>query len=133
MKKVMLVALVLVVMLLGIVAYASAHGDTIEVTAHVRPKLVLSLPTVHDVYIGEVDPDDLVGISVAGPTVTVSSNTSYDFSAASSGAGFSDTYAHETRGAGFGSTHTGNVSFLPSWSMEGTQTGAVQFTATPVP
>jgi hypothetical protein len=130
MKKVTLVALVLVVMLLGIIAYASAQSETIEVTARVKPKLVLTLPTSHDVYLGEVDPGS-VATSTAGPIVTVSSNRSYSFSADWSGdPGFSDTYAHGTGSAGESSTHTGDVSFLPSWSVEGTQTGFLQFTAT---
>jgi hypothetical protein len=139
MKKVMLVALVLVVMILGIVAYASAAFRTVDVTARVNPKLTLELSSDTTITLGAIDPDGPGVLSDAGPTVTVRSNRSYDFTpdwATNPSGAFSDDYAVASGAAkttGAGVPYDGNVTFTPSWALDGDQVGVLRFTATQVP
>jgi hypothetical protein len=143
MKKTVSVGIALIVIILGIVAYASAAtvegtGDprtashNLTVSANVRPKLSLEL-SAESMSFTDIDPD--AAPSSQALIATVRSNKIYSLTHdwtttdASLTDDFNDLFSQpRTPGA----SHGVNVTFTPAWSMDPSSTisGTLQFTAT---
>jgi hypothetical protein len=133
MKKIAFVAVLIVAIVFGIVAYSFAASQAVTVNASVNPKLEMTLSDGADVELGSIDPEGPGTLSTAGPAVTVKSNKTYNFGTnwtTNPGGAFSDTYA-DTTGApkSASDVYNGNVVFTPSWLLEGSQVGVITFTA----
>jgi hypothetical protein len=83
MKRTLFVALAVAVMLMGIVAYASAVGNTVAVTATVNPMLTLTVDNGDETISLVGDPGDDVVSDTA--TINVRSNKQYDITRTESG------------------------------------------------
>jgi hypothetical protein len=136
MKKTLVVAILIVAMILGIVAYAFAATASVTVTATVLPKFAMTVDTTA-IPLGSIDPDSLATLSAAGPQVNVRSNRGYSFSrtwTTNPGNAFSDTYVNDLTAARTGAAgvnYNGNMVFDPNFDLaEGLNTGIIQFTAT---
>jgi hypothetical protein len=135
MKKTMFVAIAILAIILGIVAYAGAATADVTVTATVASKLTMTVNTA-TIDLGETDPDAVGNLSAVGPQCNVRSNKVYDFGTTwptNPGTAFSDTYVDTTgaaRTASAGVNYNGNVVFNPDFELaEGLNTGVLQFSA----
>ncbi len=81
MKKTLIIAVVVVALVLGVVAYAIAADPPVTVTAKVNPKFELTLDdnvfTYADDYPLGLDPG--ASYTIAGPEVTVKSNKTWSW------------------------------------------------------
>jgi len=135
----MFVAVAVLAIILGIVAYASAAGpDTVVVSATVNSKLDMTLSSTAYSFPGTFDPD-------AGPTtwngmsVNVKSNKTYSFDKAWSSdtaSAFSDDFvvfpvtAKHAKTSNAGADHTGVITFDPNYDITpGAYSASLQFTA----
>jgi predicted lipoprotein with Yx(FWY)xxD motif len=138
MKKALVVAVLIVALILGIVAYAFAATDHVDVTARVNAKLVMQLSDTAYTFTGPLtggnfDPDSSAA-TWSGMSVNVKSNAPYSFGHSWSGdtaAAFSDTFADVAVNAKTPSrNHTGDIVFTPNYDIDpGAYTAALQFTA----
>jgi hypothetical protein len=134
MKRTLVVAVAVLVIILGLVAYAgAANTHTIDVTASVRPKLTLDLSTASVVF-ADRDPDG--GPASVSISATVQSNRGYDLThqwlplASTALSDDFDDLTGATAGVQPGTSHPVSVTFTPTWDLEGSQVGTLQFTAT---
>jgi hypothetical protein len=139
MKKTLVVAILIVAMILGIVAYAFADVASVQVTARVSPKLTMTVNTTAIDLGGPVDADTGT-LSGAGPQCNVRSNKAYDFATTwpvNPGGAFSDNYADASgalRTGGSGVNYNGTINFNANFGLaEGANTGTLQFEAVQVP
>jgi hypothetical protein len=145
MKKTMFVAIAILAIILGIVAYAGADTVTgtgtprgaahdVAVSASVNPKLVLTIADAdHSHSFGAFDPD----ATAPAPwefSVSVASNKSYGLSAGwvgATAAAWSYTFP-AVLGASrtSGQSYPASIGFMPSWNTEGAYNATLRFTAT---
>lgn len=136
MKKTMIVAIAILAIVLGIVAYASADTAAVVVNGQVKGKLLLTVATAA-LTIPDTDPGAMA--LTAGPTANVKSNKIYTFTTGwslpvnSALPMWSDTYvnsaAHARSGAA-GDDFTGNVRFTPDYSLDALLPSQAQITFT---
>lgn len=147
MKKTMFVAIAVLAIILGIVAYATAAttvGPTsVNVSAAVNPKLDMTLNTMTYDFGAAVDPDAATLNSAANAIiVTVASNKAYDLThawttnpttPASPSGVFADNFtdvAKASTAKTAGTSYDVALSFNPDYELTpGAVNGVVQFTA----
>ena len=143
MKRTAVIALVVVCMMFGVVAYATAAAQpasgSVAVSASANPKIEISLsdPSIN---FGSVDPGVATPAIPIRETITVSSNKVWDLSIGFGGnaaigsntMGLTTTLAAFTNGAkGFGNTYVDDYQVnVPYTTAAGALSGTVSYTAT---
>ena len=133
MKKTTFVAIAILAIILGIVAYASAAGvNTVDVTANVSSKLDLTL-TGTSYGFGAVMPDAGQLYSPAGTlSVAVKSNKLYSITSGWGGTAFTDDFVDIPTAVApktSGQSYAYQIGFLPTYAQAGAVSDTLTFTA----